>query len=145
MFPIISPPDSVQAFMAQDRDVFCRDEGFEWVSRYVTGLLISPNKPVQGMYDLQVFPEDKPRPGRRAMHEAVFEAGWDDEQLIARHRAVIAPAYRGRGRAVMSLDWTYAHHERGDHIHGVKRRDDYVQKRMSRDQTVLTAVGANLE
>ena len=56
MFPIISPPDSVQEFMAQYRDVFCRDEGFEWVSRYVTGLLISPNKTVQGMYDLQVFP-----------------------------------------------------------------------------------------
>jgi hypothetical protein len=145
MFPIISPPDSVQAFMAQYRDVFCRDEGFEWVSRYVTGLLISPNKTVQGIYDLQVFPEDKPRPSRRAMHEAVFEAGWDDEQLMARHREVIASAYRGRGRAVISLDWTYTHHERGDHIHGVKRRYDYVQKRMSRYQTVLTAVVVNRE
>ncbi len=145
MVPITAPPNSVKAFLRNYRDVFCRDEGFEWISRYVTGLLISPNKTLQGMYDLQVFPEGQPHPSRRAMHNAVFEAGWQDDRLIARHCEVIAPDYRGRGRGrvVMSLDWTYAHHERDDHIHGVKKRYDYVHKRMSRDQTVLTVVVAN--
>src|SRR4029450_13350448 len=32
-----------------------RDEGFEHVSRYVTGLILSPNKTLQGIYDLQVL------------------------------------------------------------------------------------------
>ena len=37
------------------------------------------------------------------MHAAVFEAGWDAEALIPRHRAVIAREHRGRG--VRSLAW----------------------------------------
>jgi hypothetical protein len=39
----------------------------------VTGLLGSSNKTLQGIYADQVWPEQKP--SRRAMHEAVFEAG----------------------------------------------------------------------
>jgi hypothetical protein len=40
------------------------------------------------------------------MHAAVFEAGWDDERLMPRHREGIAPDHRGRGREGLSLDWT---------------------------------------
>jgi hypothetical protein len=40
------------------------------------------------------------------MHEAVFEAGWDAEALMPHHREVVAREYRGRGREVISLDWT---------------------------------------
>ncbi len=120
MFPIIKIPPAIQTFFSQYRDVFCRSAGFEWVSRYITGLLVSPNKTVQGIYDLQVFPGDDQPPSRRAMHAAVFEAGWDSEVFIRRHRQVIAPDYRGHGRVVISLDWTYAHHARGAAIYGVK-------------------------
>ncbi|MGE3539231.1 MAG: hypothetical protein AB7N91_17590 [Candidatus Tectimicrobiota bacterium] len=41
---------------------------------------------------------------RRAMHEAVFEAGREGEQLMPSHRAVITPAHLGCSRAVLSLD-----------------------------------------
>lgn len=78
------------------------------------------------------------------MHEAVFEAGWDFERLVQQHRQLIAPDYRGRGRGVISLDWTYTHHERGPAIYGIKKGYDDVQ-RMRQYQTVLTAVVANQE
>jgi len=111
------------------------------VSRYVTGLLISPNKTLQGIYANQVWPEKKP--SRRAMHEAVFEAEWNAEELLPRHRALIAPAHRNHGREVISLDWTLVHHERGPHIYGTTKSYDYVERRMARFQTTVTAVIAN--
>jgi hypothetical protein len=77
------------------------------------------------------------------MHEAVFEAGWAADALMPHHRAVIADAQRGCGRAVIGLDWTYAHHERGPKIWGVKKAWDHVAQRLAPYQTVLTAVMAN--
>jgi hypothetical protein len=41
-------------------------------------LIVSPNKTLQGIYAQQVW--DEHQPTRRAMHEAVFEAGWEAEQ-----------------------------------------------------------------
>ena len=111
MLPIIGVPETIRRGLAPYRPLFCRDEGFEHVSRYVTGLILSPNKTLQGIYDVQVWGEDG-KPSRRAMHEAVFEAGWDADALLPLHRQGVAPAHRGRGREVLSLDWTYAHHGR---------------------------------
>jgi hypothetical protein len=55
------------------------------------------------------------------MHEAVFEAEWNAEELLPRHRRLIAPEHRDRGREVMSLDWRLVHHERGPEIYGVSK------------------------
>ena len=77
------------------------------------------------------------------MHEAVFEAGWASEALMPHHREVVSADHRGRGREVISLDWTYAHHERGAQIWGVRKAWDYTQRRYGRYQTVMTAVIAN--
>jgi hypothetical protein len=77
------------------------------------------------------------------MHAAVLEAGWDSEQLMGRHREVVGQRHQGRGREVISLDWTLSHHEAGLKIYGVKRSYDYVNHCMSRFQTVITAVVAN--
>ena len=60
MLPIVSVPESIAIVMNSHRKVFCRKEGFEHVSRYVTGLITSPNKTLQGIYDWQVY--DKPSP-----------------------------------------------------------------------------------
>ena len=59
------------------QDVSCRfvlwlsrrkdDEGFDHVSRYVTGLIVSPNKTLQGIYDLQVWDRDGKKPSHQAM------------------------------------------------------------------------------
>lgn len=77
------------------------------------------------------------------MHEAVFEAHWNAEELLPRHRALIAPEHRNRGREVISLDWTLVHHERGPHIYGTAKSYDYVERRVARFQTTVTAVIAN--
>src|SRR5919199_1634699 len=141
MLPICGVPTTIQRGMAPYRDLFCRDEGFTHISRYITGLILSPNKTLQGIYDLQVW--DAESPSRRAMHAAVFEAQWDAEALMARHRAVVAQEHGGPGREVISLDWTLAHHEWGPKICGVTKSYDYVERRMARFQTVVTAVVAN--
>jgi hypothetical protein len=138
---MVGVPETVRKGLRPYRDLFRRDEGFEYVSRYVTGLLVSPNKTLQGIYANQVWPEQKP--SRRAMHEAVFEAAWTAEELLPRHRALIAPEHRNRGREVISLDWTLVHHERGPHIYGTTRSYDYGERRMGRFQTTVTAVIAN--
>jgi hypothetical protein len=143
MLPITRVPETIAKGMANFRTIFCRKEGFEHVSRYVTGLIMSPNKTLQGMYDLQVW--DKQAPSRRAMHAGVFEAGWDDTALMQQHRAGVAGDYRGRGRTVISLDWTLVHHERGPKIYAVQRAYDYVAHRTTLLQTVVTAVVASRE
>jgi hypothetical protein len=74
MLPIIEVPATIRHRMATYRDLCCREAGFDHVSRYVTGLLLSPPKTLQGIYDLQVWPESR-SPGRRAMHAALCEAG----------------------------------------------------------------------
>jgi len=142
MLPIVGVPESLCRGLAQYRNLFCREAGFNHVSRYVTGLILSPNKTLQGMHDLQVWGE-APGPSRRAMHAAVFEAGWAAEALMPHHRKVIAPEHHGRGREVLSLDWTYAHHERGPKIWGVKKAWDHVAHCFTPYQTVVTAVLAN--
>ena len=114
MLPMVGVPETIREGLRPYRDLFRRAEGFEHVSRYVSGLIVSPNKTLQGIYANQVWEEDKPT--RRTMHEAVFEAGWKAEELLPRHRALIAPEHRQRGREVISLDWTLVHHERGPHI-----------------------------
>ncbi len=141
MLPIVGVPATIRQGLRPYRDLFRRDEGFEYVSRYVTGLIVSPKKTLQSIYAQQVWAEDKPT--RRTMHEAVFEAGWKAEELLPRHRKLIAPEHQGRGREVISLDWTLVHHERGPHIYGNTKSYDYVERRMGRFQTTVTAVIAN--
>ena len=141
MLPICEVPATIQQGLAPYRDLFCRDEGFTPISRYLTGLILSPNKTLQGIYDVQVW--DTESPSRRAMHAAVFEAQWDAEALMPRHRAVVAQDHGRQGREVISLDWTLAHHEWGPKIYGVTKSYDYVERRMARFQTVVTAVVAN--
>jgi len=141
MLPMVEVPPTIRKGLRPYRDLFRRAEGFEHVSRYVSGLIVSPNKTVQGIHATQVW--DGKKPSRRAMHEAVCEAGWEAEELLPRHRVLIAPEHRDRGREVISLDWTLVHHERGPHIYGTTKSYDDVERRMGRFQTVVTAVIAN--
>ena len=90
MFPIVTVPETIRTGMAPYRKVFCRAAGFDHVGRYVTGLILSPKKTLQGIYDTQVW-EAGVQPSRRAMHAAVFAAGWDIDGLLPQHRAVVAP------------------------------------------------------
>jgi hypothetical protein len=143
MLPITCVPETLVKGMKSFREIFCRAEGFEHVCRFITGLILSPNKTLQGIYEAQVWEGEAP--SRRAMHEAVFESGWDSAGLIQHHRTEVAQAYRGRGRQVLSLDWTVSHHKRGPKIYAVTQGYDYVERRTTLSQTVVTAVVSNSE
>jgi hypothetical protein len=145
MLPMVGVPPTIANGMNGYRKVFCRQEGFEHVNRYVSGLVLSENKTLQGIHALQVWPEGE-EVSRRAMHAAVFEAGWSSEELMVKHREQVAADHRGgRGREVLGLDWTQAHHDRGLQIYGVKQAYDYVENRYCPFQTVVTAAISNRE
>lgn len=145
MFPMVGLPPTIANGMKKYREVFCREAGAEHVSRYVSGLVLSENKTLQAIHAQQVWPEGK-EVSRRAMHAAVFEAGWSSEELMVKHRAEVAKDHQGgRGREVIGMDWTLAHHERGPQIYGVKEAYDYVERRNGLFQTVVTGVISNRE
>lgn len=73
----------------------------------------------------------------------MFDGGWEAEACLPRHRTLIAPEHRGRGREVISLAWTLVPHDRGPQIYGTTKSADYVERRMGRFQTVVTGVIAN--
>ena len=113
-WPLVGIGATLQKFMLAYREVFCREAGYEHVSRYINGLLLSTNKTLQGIYAQIVWPEGQ-QVSRRAMHESVFESGWNRDTLMQSHRRNVAPHYPGRGRAVIGLDWTLAYHPYGYH------------------------------
>ena len=145
MFPFVGIAHTIHQGMSAYRELFSRQSAFEHVERYVQGLLLSANKTLQGIYSQLVWADESERVERRAMHAGVFESPWDREQLMVQHRAAVAQFYAPHDRQVVSLDWTHGHHERGPQIFGVKRQYDYVNHRMSRYHTILTAVVANRE
>ena len=140
--PLVGIGSTLKGFLQDYRKIFCRKAGFDHVSRYINGLLLSSNKTLQGIYAQIVWPAGT-QVSRRAMHEAVFEANWSRGALMGRHRELIAPGYRGRGRAVISLDWTYSYHPYSRKIYGAKAAYDHVHRGWSRYQTVVTAAIAN--
>ena len=144
MLPLVGIAPTIAKALESFRSVFCRDAGFAHISRYLSGLLLSPNKTLQGIYSQLVWREGE-QVSYRAMHEAIFEAGWHRQELMEHHRNVVGSKHRGRGREVISLDWTYSHHRYSQEIFGTKTAYDHVNGCWSRYQTVVTAVVANQE
>lgn len=142
MLPLIGIPQTTKKFLKQYRKVFCKEAGFQHISRYINGLLISPNKTLQGIYS-QVVADGEKKVSRRAMHEAVFEAGWEYEKLMEQHRKVLSSVHRGKGREVIALDWTFSYHPYSEKIYAAKEGYDYVNRCWSCYQTVVTASISN--
>ena len=49
MIPLIKVPTSIAQYLEKYRKLFHRQKGFETVRRFITGLIISPNKTLEGM------------------------------------------------------------------------------------------------
>jgi hypothetical protein len=49
MLPIIRVPEILAKGMESFRKIFRRVEGFEHICRFITGLILSPNKTLQGI------------------------------------------------------------------------------------------------
>jgi hypothetical protein len=74
MLPIVGVPKTIQRGLLPYRKLFGRAEGFEHVSRYITGLILSANKTLQGIYDDQVGKGTNPAAGR-GMKRCLQRAG----------------------------------------------------------------------
>ncbi len=142
MLPLVGIPETVAKFLKQYRNVFCKEAGWKHISRYINGLLMSPNKTLQGIYSQLVWDVEE-KVSRRAMHEAVFEAGWKQEELMEQHRRVISPLHQGKGREIIALDWTFSYHPDSEKIFAAKEAYDYVNRCWSCYQTVVTASISN--
>lgn len=142
MLPLVGIPETVAQFLKKYRNVFCKEAGFQHISRYINGLLMSPNKTLQGIYSQLVWNEQE-KVSRRAMHEAVFEAGWKQEELMEQNRRVISPIHQGKGREIIALDWTFSYHPYSEKIFAAKEAYDYVNRCWSCYQTVVTASISN--
>ncbi|MGD1861929.1 MAG: hypothetical protein ACFB0E_18405, partial [Leptolyngbyaceae cyanobacterium] len=59
MLPLVQIPQTLQKHVQGYRAVFCRSAGFAQVSRYLTGLLLSPNKTLQGIHAQWVWPAEE--------------------------------------------------------------------------------------
>ena len=142
MLPLVGIPKTIAKFLKQYRNVFCKEAGFQHINRYINGLLMSPNKTLQGIYSQLVWDEEQ-KISRRAMHEAVFEAGWKHQELIEQHRKVVSPLHQGQGREIIALDWTFSYHPHSEKIFAAKEAYDYVNRCWSCYQTVVTAAVSN--
>ncbi len=142
MFPLVGLGRTVKEKLSEYRKVFCREAGFRHIERYINGLLLSENKTLEGIHSRCVFGEGE-KVSRRAMHESVFESGWSHGELMKVHRGIVGNKHRGRGREVLSLDWTFGYHPYSHEIYGAKPAYDYVNGRWSCYQTVVTAAIAN--
>lgn len=142
MLPLVGIPKTVAKFLKQYRQVFRKEAGFKHVSRYINGLLMSPNKTLQGIYSQVVWDETE-KVSRRAMHEAVFEAGWKHQELMEQQRKIVSKIHRGKGREIIALDWTFSYHPHSEKIFAAKENYDYVNRCWNCYQTVVTAAIAN--
>ena len=142
MFPLITP-DIIINYMNNYRTVFCKDAGFNHICNFVTGLIINPNKTLQGIYNASIT--DRNQSSRRASHKAIFESnGWDANELLKKHREVVSKDHYKKGKKeIISLDWTFAHHDKGFKMFANKKSYDYVNKRYCFFQTVMTATVSN--
>ncbi len=144
MLPLVGIPRTIAKFLQSYRQVFGKEAGWKHISRYINGLLMSPNKTLQGIYSQLVW-DGENKVSRRAMHEAVFEAGWKYQELMEEHRKNVAVIHQGKGREVMALDWTMSYHPYSEKIFGAKSAYDYVNRCWSCYQTVVTAVVSNAQ
>ena len=74
MLPMVGVPETMWKGLRLYRDLLGRAEGFEHVSRYVSGLIVSSNKTVQGIY-AQKCRKGRNRVGARCMKRSLKRAG----------------------------------------------------------------------
>ena len=142
MGPLVAVPATIRRGLAPSREVLGRAAGLDQVRRSLPGLLLRPHTTVQGSEAGPVWEPGAPR-RRRAMPAGVCAAGGAADAWRPPHRAVIAEAQRGRGRAVIRLAGTSAHHERGPKMGGVQQAWAPVAHRLAPSQTVMPAVMAH--
>ena len=67
MIPLVGVPKSIAEYLEQYRELFKRKKGLEIVSRFITGLILSPNKTLENIHSQQFWSEEKGVKRRRGV------------------------------------------------------------------------------
>jgi hypothetical protein len=59
MIPLVEVPKSIADYLESYEELFKRKKGFEIVSRFITGLILSPNKTLESIHSQQFWLEEK--------------------------------------------------------------------------------------
>ena len=59
MIPLVGVPKSIAKSLEKYRRLFKREKAFETASRFITGLILSPNKTLEAIHSQQVWEEGK--------------------------------------------------------------------------------------
>jgi len=113
MLPIVGHPSVVSFGMSIFEEVFSKPQ-LRHFGEYVTGLMVCPNRTVQGINDSFVG-----HPDQSSLNNFLTDSPWSEEELIkTRYRFVVTKLGKlGLGGGLFVLDDTISHHV-GKHMEG---------------------------
>jgi len=125
MFPLVECPELVQHYAPFFADVFSA-EAFVEFQRYISGLIVSENKTVDGINRLVVYENRHQSSLNRLLTESPFSLSQLNEQRLS----VLAslPGTQVKRQGVLSLDDTLLIHY-GQHFEQIANLFDHVQQR----------------
>jgi len=137
---LVQIPSIVEKYSSYFQDLFSQD-GFEYFKRFISGLIVSENKTIEGINRLFVLEPRHQASANKFMNRQNF----DIEALNTRRVSFMQehpstsfkpiPATKGGG--VLSIDNSLLSHY-GEHFDGIYRLWDYVNKRYTMAHDLVT-------
>jgi SRSO17 transposase len=136
MIPIVEYPSVVTSHLSVFESVFTKPQAKNF-ARYVTGLMISPNRTVSAMNDLFYAHNDQ-----SALNNFITDSTWSDDELDdARYRVILDGLKRRNkdceGDGIFAMDDTLSH-KTGKHIEYVGYYFDHAEGKQTLAHDVLT-------
>jgi hypothetical protein len=123
MFPLVELPSIVEHYAPYFEQVFS-PEAFIQFQRYLSGLLVSENKSVEGINRLCVYESRNQSSLNRLLRESPFELAAVDQARFAMMNSIAAMRLKPKG--VLSIDDTLLSHE-GKHFDEIAYLYDHSQ------------------
>ncbi len=134
IIPITDIPRSIQDGFAPYRDLFPRNETFQHVLEYATGLVVLPQPSIRRLAECLVD-----GPDQSCINKTLTQSPWLEETFNQRRLELIAPHYRGKGLVIGILDTVLIHHPRSTSMYGVYRYWDYVNGCYTKAMQLVTS------
>src|SRR5712692_4892416 len=136
MIPIVEYPSVVTSCLPAFESVFTKPQAKNF-ARYVTGLMISPNRTVSAMNDLFYAHNDQ-----SALNNFITDSTWSDDEFDrARYRVILDGLKRRsndcEGDGILAMDDTLSH-KTGKHMEYVGYYFDHAEGKQTLAHDVLT-------
>ena len=123
IIPIVKIPDSIADGLSIYESLFPRSETYQHIQQYCTGLVILEKPSIKRIAECLID-----GPSQSSLNKAITRSPWS-EQAFHQTRVESITPYHQNGFTVGIVDSTFIHHPRGQHIYGVYKYWDYVEKR----------------